>query len=245
MLADIWTVARKEWLEIVDQLLRFKRGGWTVVLVILFLGVVSPLQMGTLWLSSPLMFFYWPLLTSSMVSTLIADAVAGERERHTLETLLATRLSDSSIVLGKIVAAVAYGCFFAVTNLALGLAVVNVQHASQGFQFFPDGRLPALLSLVFAVALFISGLGVFISLRAATVRQAQQTFGVIILILMMSPVLLIQVTSPETQAKILHGATRIGLEPLTLRIAAAIFSVAVLINLAAVLRFKRGMLSLE
>ena len=137
MIHDIWTVARKEWLEIFDQLLRFKRGGWSVVLVIIFLGVVSPMQMGTHWLTSPFMFFYWPLLTSSMTSTLIADAVAGERERHTLETLLATRLSDSAILLGKIVAAVAYGCTFAVTNIALGLLVVNLQHADGTFLYAP------------------------------------------------------------------------------------------------------------
>ena len=54
------------------------------------LGIVTPLQMGSLWLTSPLMLAYWPLLSSGMVSTLIADAFAGERERHTLETLLAT-----------------------------------------------------------------------------------------------------------------------------------------------------------
>ena len=76
MIHDVWTVARKEWLEIIDQLLRFKRGGWSVLLIVGFLGVVSPLQMGESWLSSPLMFFYWPLLTSSMTSTLIADAIA-------------------------------------------------------------------------------------------------------------------------------------------------------------------------
>ena len=106
MIQDVLTVARKEWLEIIDQLLRFKRGGWSILLVVLFLGVISPLQMGTTWLSSPLMFFYWPLLTSSMTSTLIADSIAGERERHTLETLLASRLPDAAIISGKILAAV-------------------------------------------------------------------------------------------------------------------------------------------
>ena len=53
MIQDVLTVARKEWLEIIDQLLRFKRGGWSILLVVLFLGVISPLQMGTTWLSSP------------------------------------------------------------------------------------------------------------------------------------------------------------------------------------------------
>ena len=245
MIHDIWTVARKEWLEIFDQLLRFKRGGWSVILVIIFLGVVSPMQMGTHWLTSPFMFFYWPLLTSSMTSTLIADAVAGERERHTLETLLATRLSDSAILLGKIVAAVVYGCSFAVTNIALGLLVVNVQHAEGSFLFFPPGRLPALLALVGAVALFISGMGVFVSLRAPTVRQAQQTFGVIILVLMMAPVLLLQVITPEMQERLMSTAAHVGLEIATYRVAAAVAGVALLLNAGAIARFRRGRLVLE
>ncbi|MFM7250380.1 MAG: ABC-2 type transporter, partial [Planctomycetaceae bacterium] len=117
---DILIVARKEWLEIFDQLLRLRRGGWSMLIVIAVLGVASPLQMGRDWLDSPLMFFYWPLLTSSTTSSLIADAIAGERERHTLETLLATRLSDAAILIGKVVAAVTYGVGFALVNIAVG-----------------------------------------------------------------------------------------------------------------------------
>lgn len=245
MMYDVWTVARKEWLEIVDQLLRFKRGGWSVLLVIVFLGVFSPLQMGKHWLSSPLMFFYWPLLTMSMTSTLIADAVAGERERHTLETLLATRLSDSAILLGKIVAAVGYGCSFAITNIILGLIVVNIQHGEGRFLFFSPGHLPALIAIVVAVAFFISGLGVFVSLRSPTVRQAQQTFGVIILVMMMTPVVLLQVVAPTTQERWIAAATQIGLEVATLRAALAIAAAAIVLNAGAIARFKRGQLALE
>lgn len=40
-------------------------------------------------------------LVCSAVLPAAADSFAGERERHTLETLLATRASDRSIVLGK------------------------------------------------------------------------------------------------------------------------------------------------
>jgi ABC-2 type transport system permease protein len=221
MIHDVWTVARKEWLEIIDQLLRFKRGGWSILLVIAFLGVVSPLQMGQEWLSSPLMFFYWPLLTSSMTSTLIADAIAGERERHTLETLLATRLSDTAIILGKILAAVLYG--FTI----------------------PLSRVAALYSLIGAGSFFISGVGVFVSLRATTVRQAQQTFGVIILLLMMTPVLLTQFTTPDFQLRVLAGVGRMGLESLAFRAAGVLGALAALLNAAAIGRFKRGKLALD
>lgn len=245
MMRDVWIVARKEWLEIFDQLLRFKRGGWSVLLVILFLGVITPLQMGSAWLASPLMFFYWPLLTSSMTSTLIADAVAGERERHTLETLLASRLSDTAILLGKILAAVMYGYAFSLTNLVIGWIVVNVQHWEGTLLLMPMARLAALVSVIGAVALFISGLGVFVSLRAPTVRQAQQTFGIIILMFMMAPILLLQLVPQVTQERVLQAATRVGLEATTLRIAAAIAASALLLNVMAIARFKRGKLALD
>lgn len=245
MIRDVWVVARKEWLEIIDQLVRFKRGGWSMLLIVGFLGIVSPLQMGTSWLSSPLMFFYWPLLTSSMTSTLIADAIAGERERHTLETLLATRLSDTAIILGKIFAAVTYGALFASINLVIGWSVVNVRHGHGQLLGVPLVRLGALFALIGAGSFFISGVGVFVSLRAATVRQAQQTFGVIILLFMMTPVLFTQFTSPDFQSRVLGGAAQMGLEALAFRAAAGLGALAVVLNAAAIGRFKRGKLVLD
>lgn len=245
MIGDIWIVARKEWLEIFDQLLRFKRGGWSILLIIGFLGVISPLQMGTSWLTSPLMFFYWPLLTTSMTSTLIADAIAGERERHTLETLLATRLSDTAIILGKILAAVMYGITFAATNLLIGWAVVNVKFGYGTLLVIPLIRLSALFALIGAGSFFISGIGVFVSLRASTVRQAQQTFGVIILLLMMTPVLFVQFVAPDLQTNLLAVATELGLEAIAFRAAAGLGALAAVINMAAIGRFKRGKLALD
>jgi ABC-2 type transport system permease protein len=245
MIRDIAIVARKEWLEIFDQLLRFKRGGWSILLVIGFLGVVSPLQMGTSWLSSPLMFFYWPLLTTSMTSTLIADAIAGERERHTLETLLATRLSDTAIIVGKIVAAVLYGAAFAAINLLIGWAVVNLRFGDGALLGIPWIRLAALFALIGAGSTFISGVGVFVSLKAATVRQAQQTFGVILLLLMMTPVLFVQFVAPDLQARVLTSAAALGVETIALRAAGVLALLALAINAVAIRRFKRGKLALD
>jgi len=245
VIRDVWIVARKEWLEIFDQLLRFKRGGWSILLIIGFLGVISPLQMGTSWLTSPLMFFYWPLLTTSMTSTLIADAIAGERERHTLETLLATRLSDTAIILGKILAAVMYGAAFAATNLLIGWVVVNLKYGTGELLGIPLERLAALFALIGAGSFFISGIGVFVSLRAATVRQAQQTFGVIILLLMMTPVLFVQFVAPDLQSTLLAHAARLGIDTLSFRVSGGLGLLAMVLNLAAIRRFKRGKLTLD
>ncbi len=180
-----------------------------------------------------------------MTSTLIADAIAGERERHTLETLLSTRLSDTAIILGKILAAVMYGAAFASTNLLIGWSVVNLKYGTGTLLTIPIFRLVALFALIVAGSFFIAGIGVFVSLRAATVRQAQQTFGVILLLLMMTPVLFVQFVAPELQEQLIASASVLGIEVLSLRVAAVLAAGAVLLNLAAIRRFKRGRLALD
>src|SRR5688572_3227668 len=44
------------------------------------------------------------MITIMVIITSAPDMVAGERERHTLETLLSTRLRDRTLVQGKIIA---------------------------------------------------------------------------------------------------------------------------------------------
>ena len=101
MMRDVWTVVWKEWQEFRDQLLSLRRGGLSALILALILGVVAPIELGAEWVNSKLIVGYWPFLAATMVSSLIADSVAGERERHTLETLLASRLSDRAILFGK------------------------------------------------------------------------------------------------------------------------------------------------
>jgi hypothetical protein len=108
----------KEWREFRDQSLSLRRGGLSALILALILGVVAPVQLGPEWVHSKIIVGYWPFLAATMVSSLIADSVAGERERHTLETLLASRLPDAAILIGKIVAAVLYGLGFAVAEHA-------------------------------------------------------------------------------------------------------------------------------
>src|SRR5688500_2470033 len=148
MTADILTVAWKEWLEFRDQLLRLKRGGLSALIVVLLLGIITPLQMGPLWNKSALMLAYWPLLSSGMVSTLIADAFAGERERHTLETLLASRLSDTSILLGKVLAAILYGLVFTFANIVVGVITLTIRHFGEGIQTPSPSHVAYMLVLV-------------------------------------------------------------------------------------------------
>lgn len=243
MPTDLWTVVRKEWLEILDQFTRFRRGGWSVLLVVFFLGVFVPLQVGPGWMNLAVMFFYWPFLTASMTSTIVSDAVAGERERHTLETLLSTRLSDASILLGKVIAAVMYGYAFALSNLAIGLVTVRLRYgASAETMSLP--RFLALLALLGCSATFVSGLGVFVSLRAATVRQAQQLFGVIMLAATMVPLVVAQLLPGDARQSTVELATRLGVEGIAWWTSGVCAVLSVILLTVAVKRFRRGELDL-
>lgn len=74
-----------------------------------------------------------------MTIGLVADAFAGERERHTLETLLATAFPDTSILLGKIAASVLYAWGIAFACSLLGVITINVVFPSGGLQFYNPG----------------------------------------------------------------------------------------------------------
>lgn len=53
------------------------------------MGILVPAQSGSTWTTSPSTPFLIAWVTLGLVVSMTADSFAGERERHTLETLLA------------------------------------------------------------------------------------------------------------------------------------------------------------
>lgn len=245
MIRDTFTILRKEWLEFRDQLLRLRRGGLSAVVIVLLLGVVTPLQFGPEWLESWVVMFYFPTLASSMASALIVDAIAGERERQTLESLLASRLPDSAILFGKMFAALSYGCAFVAVNAIAGCLTLNIAHMDQSPLFFTPRFGGMLAVLTVAACLAQTGIGVFISLWATTVRQAQQTFGVIMLVLFLAPALLFQLLPSQQRYTIVTQVRAWGMERIALTAAAVLGSIGLLAAMLAWSRFRRGKLALE
>lgn len=235
----------KEWREFRDQLLSLRRGGLSALILALILGVVAPVQLGPEWVESKLIIAYWPFLAATMVSSLIADSVAGERERHTLETLLASRLADSAILLGKIIAAVLYGLGFAVANLVIGLVAVNVAHGNGGLILFGARQLIATIAFTILASLLMAGIGVFISLRASTVKQAQQAFGIAIIVLTMGPLLLFNALEYETRNRVIARLSGLGELRIYAYVTAALTIASILVIGGALARFKRGKLVLD
>ena len=184
---DAWAIIWKEWRELIGQ--RGIRGKTGILLNMAVFGVALPLQTGRAWIESPLLLAMWSWVPMFLVSTVIADAFAGERERHTLETLLASRLSDRSILFGKMGAAIGYAGLVTIASLLLGLVTVNVSLGRQGLIFFSPSVVTGMLIVGLLGAVFVAAGGTLISLRSATVRQAVQTLGGAIMVLLFGPML--------------------------------------------------------
>lgn len=172
---DIGTMVWKEWR---DSL--FPGGKVLSLRLLLFmalLGVVWPLidRQGWLDLSAPMvllnvLFPYFYLLNY------IGDAFAGERERHTLETLLASRIPDQAILIGKVIANVGYIWGLTIITSLLSMVVVNLAGGQGPWAFYTpfDHWVGVLIFSLLACLLAASG-GILVSLHSSTVRQAQQT----------------------------------------------------------------------
>jgi ABC-2 type transport system permease protein len=152
------------------------------------MGVALPWRAGLPWLALSLpvlLILLWVPFIYNI--SFIGDAVAGERERHTLETLLASRMPDRAILLGKVIVTVAYAWGLALVCLLLGPVVVNLStgNGPGSWVFYhPLELFLEAVALSLLVSLLTASAGVLISLHAATVRQAQQTLiiGTIVLI---------------------------------------------------------------
>jgi ABC-2 type transport system permease protein len=245
MIGDVLTIAWKDLREVLLQAGTLRRSLRGLLFSFLIFGVFLPLQIGPDLVREPaaiLPFAWVPLLLASGV---VADGIAGERERHTLETLLASRLSDRAILLGKVVAAIAYGWGFMLVSAAVGLVTVNVAHAGHGILLYTPAAL-ALLGVfgLLGAALVACG-GSLVALRAPTVRQAAQNMNLAIFAVVLIPVLGLQVLPQDVRRQVF--TTLSGLDWLTIGVgAAAILAVVDLLLLAAAMaRFQRAKLILD
>ena len=246
MLSDIWAIMLKEWKEILVRRGQARTAILTMLIVpIGVLGVYLPLQIGPAWVGTPAFLAAGLWLPQLLSLGIVADSFAGERERHTLETLLATRLSDLSILIGKIAAIVVYACGLSLTSAATGLAALNLRYRLPHWILPEPKSVLALTAFALLSSGFAAGVGVLISLRAATVRQAQQTLSMITLAITFG--LLIGIGSlPESWKRAIadwtaspdHGKQALALGMILAFINLALFA-------AARARFRRNRLILD
>jgi ABC-2 type transport system permease protein len=214
-MSDILTVAWKETQEALHQ-----RGGLAgnvlqIAVVFGLVGVWMPLQTGRAWLEQPFLALAWLWFPLFLAMNMAVDGFAGERERHTLETLLATPLPTRAILWGKLVTPTLYGWGLSLLLLLLGALVVNVATPAQGLSFYAGGFFwqTALLSLVASATLNL--LAAHFSLYASSVRQAYQRSSLVLVGLGFASVVALQALPREVILGLLGNLLRTTLSSTT------------------------------
>ncbi len=244
MITDILTIMWKEIRELSLQRSGLRGGRVGLLILIAVFGILFPLQSGPGWLTTPTTILMWAWAPFILVNSVVADSFAGERERHTLETLLASRLSDRAILIGKICSAIAYGWGITLIGVVVGLVTINISYWTGELLFFPLLNGAAIFILAFLVAWLAASLGVLVSLRAASVRQAQQTLSLAFMFLFI-PLLLLPMLPDSLRVTVTNALRGLDYQAIGI-IAAAILLVLDLVLLGVALRrFNRARLILN
>jgi ABC-type Na+ efflux pump permease subunit len=150
-------------------------------------GMTSPqifVYLASLYFFAPF-FLIIPLMASSVIAS---DSFAGEKERKTIEALLATPLSDSELFLGKILVSFIPSMIVTVISFLIYSTMVNLisTNVFQGTYLLPN-LVWLLMILGLAPTLAIAGIGltVMISVRVKGFREAQQISALLVIPILM------------------------------------------------------------
>lgn len=170
LLSDSWTIAVKEWREWRGDRARL---GWVALSALIIVWSVVAFQLlGRLdggLLIVPIVSATLPL---TLAGVMIIDAIAGERERQTLETLLASRLSNRVIVFGKIVAVTGAGWVLLLLGMAPALLQPIVAPAPGDSALQAASVAGALLTISALGVVLVVAAGALIALYTVSSRFA-------------------------------------------------------------------------
>lgn len=245
MIVDIWTMIWKEWRELL--FVRGSRRGMILSLLpsVLLFGIIVPSQGGRLWLESPLPLGFSGWLPLLPVIATVADAFAGERERHTLETLLASPLSEQAILFGKVGAVVGYGWVLTLLILLVGLVTVNFVYGEGELLLYPATIALGCIVLSLLTATLAASIGILVSLRAATVKQATQQLVFASIALTWVPFFGFSLLPQSWQVNLLKTLTKTDSVKVFLLIVIVLVTLDFGLLLMALARFKRSRLILD
>jgi ABC-2 type transport system permease protein len=245
-MSDVLTMIWKERKSMFRARGRKSQTALTVIMPIL-LAIYLPWQEGTAWFHNAMSFVPMILIPFILVGITIPDSFAGERERHTLGTLLASRLSDRSILVGKIAASVLFAWFATIGILLLSALTVNILRWNGSVMFYTGTVLAADLSLSLLVALMTAGAGVLISMRMDTVQGAQQALMMILMIplvvIQVGGLVLLQSMGDRGQIKEFFASIELG--DVALAVAAALLIIDLILIAGASVSFRRARLILS
>lgn len=243
---DVGTVMWKEVRELGDMLSGGSRAQMVVqAFAALFFGVVSPIRDGPGWVSNPMANIFYPAVAMMLVLQPVADTFAGERERHTLETLLSTRLDDSSILLGKLLGVLAPVWVVTAGLYLIAIITTNLIYHTGSIIIPSVWAAGMTLGSILLVPGLMGTIGVFVSLNAPTVRKAAQTLGLIVMALLFVPVIAAEAAPAEWKVRVAAALDGTSPRQLFVYVAAALALVDTLLLAAAMKRFRRGRLTLD
>jgi ABC-type transport system involved in multi-copper enzyme maturation permease subunit len=144
-------------------------------------GELSIRQIATLALMTFAIFSVYQLvMVVALTPVLVAGVIADERQRRTLDYLLASRLTSGEIVLGKLMARMVHLAVF----LAVGLPVMSLLNLLGGI----DPRLVVLSTAGAAsTGFFVAGISILLSVLARRVGEAVAAVYALVLLWIVIP----------------------------------------------------------
>jgi ABC-2 type transport system permease protein len=244
MMRDVLTVMWKEWRD-----MPFLRGGLKggiigQLLMMGIMGIFLPYSIGRDFVTGGGAVFLAAWIPMVMTMSFAADAFAGERERHTLESLLASRLSDRAIMFGKIATIVCYAWAMTMLLLLLALATVNIVHGHGKLLMYPISVGIGAPLIALLISTLLSSLGVIVSLRAATVRQAAQSLSLLFLVVFIVPVA-VKVMPHAWMESLALWFGRVGMPGVIATAVGILLVLDIILLTIAAAKFKRSRLILE
>lgn len=178
-MSDFGAMVQKEFRELTGQLIGNRLRLLVHLGIIAYFAVLLPLIFEESWIPRNAVVF-WVLLPSALALPLASDSFAGEHERHTLETLLALPLESRAILAGKLTMQVLWAWLFTQLVVGLSLITANMLDPQTGFQWFTQQTLLSGAGLSLVVTIFLNSLGMFVSARTSSTRQAQMLLGLLV-----------------------------------------------------------------
>jgi ABC-2 type transport system permease protein len=181
-------VMHKEWLEIRQGVRQGRHSLALQLATQLLTGVV----LGSAWHAtlfvSHLTTFGVSIVAVGAVLPIVGDAIAGERERHTLETLLAFPVPMRALLAGKLAVLVLYA--WVSSLIVLATATVTAAVASRAVPAVQWHVLAACLTVPVLVATAFAAAGLLMSGVAQSARGAQQQLAFVLTGMMLLPLTL-------------------------------------------------------
>jgi ABC-2 type transport system permease protein len=236
-----------------------RRGLVRELLFVGIFGLFFPLSQAEVWRTGSVPAVFALMIPLFLVGPHVADSFAGEKERGTLETLLATRLPDRSIYLGKIFAVVGYAWVVTLLILLASLVALNLTGAGEptsgleswvtqdtGLFVYPGFVWAAWAAGSIASGLLLASIGTFVSLRSKTVRAAHQAMMIPLFIIIFGGSfgipLLFRMLSPGTQKMLLERIEDLSAVSVVLAAVTVLLLLDVVLLSLGLRRFRRDRL---